>query len=311
MFDRINFMSVVDLVQVLGRTKGFFGSLFGTRKEEHKLPPESEFKRDEDLPTGLIAEKFTRTDESRWKQIMSLLSPADAMIIRKIIAAMKLRDKGTKEVKGDGGQRVGSFRVDVLQMLNRVTEETVREKAKKEKGEEEGKGKDKEPKKDTAEKTLTRKVDPRLTEKDARVLYLRHLAQSIRESATAGKSEDDAIKEMVDAFEAEESIVTGELRQRIKKAAEETGEAALEEILRFRIGKQYDRLKQRNPRASKKNLYNLRLDFLKRRENRRRVRLRRGTRKNLTRNNIITIVTLAVILAAIVAIGLTYGMNKN
>lgn len=276
MAGNVTVMSVVDAVQLISKARGVIGGMLGRNKEEGKTSPETEVKGDESLPTGLLTEKFTRKDESHWQLLMTYLEVPVSRIIRKLVVQMSHRDKA------DSGNRVDSFRIGVLIMPNKITEETETETTSAPKGK-----KDKEEKEKPVEKTVkttTRKIDPRFTNDDARVKYLKYLSDltNAEMKPPCNKSEDNAIVEVIKYLEADEFIATGEMIQKAKKLGEKSGDAVFEETLRFRLGaEEYDRIKRENPRVPKKRLRELRLAALKEREDCRKVNIERGRRKNL------------------------------
>lgn len=301
MFDKIHFVSIMDLIQMLGKAKGMF-SFFG-HKEEKPATPTSEVKGDENLPTGLISEKFTRADESHWQQLMLYLAAPVATIIRNIVTAMKNRDDK------DGGSRVDSFRIGVLIMPNKLGEEVVSKAAKSGEAHHARRrgGKDS----GSAEhETITRKIDPRFTDEDARVLYLKYLAGLVQAEVASGKKESDAVSSVIDGLEADGFIVTGAMLQKAKKLAREAAEAAFEETLRFRLGDEYDDIKNRHPKASPQQLRELRLCALRARENYRTQELRAGTRKALTEKHWLIIAAPVIVTVIAVIGGLIYGIFK-
>jgi hypothetical protein len=299
MFDKLNFMSVVDLMQLVGKGKKVFGGLFGGggHKEEENKPASSEIKGDENLPTGLLSEKFTRVDESYWQLLMTHLDAPVAKTLRALEKEMDQRDDA------DSGSRIDSFRIGVLIMPNKVGEEVVTESAPEKK-------KKREEKQPEEAKTVTRKVDPRFTDNDARVVYLKYLAGLVEAEMKmpGGKNEADAITTVINYLEADKFLVTGETLQRAKALAEKAADTSFEEVLRFRLGKEeYDDIKNRHPLTSETQLRELRLCALRVLENYRTQELKTGKRKNLTGCNQRAIAVLIIIFVIVIISGLIYG----
>lgn len=181
------------------------------------------------------------------------------------------------------GSRVDSFRIGVLIMPNKVGEEIVTDTAPKSAPEEKGKKKEKQPEE---AKTITRKVDPRFTDDDARVVYLKYLAGLVEAEMKipGGKNEADAITAVINYLEADKFLVTGESLQKAKVLAEKAADASFEEVLHFRLGKEeYDGVKNRHPLVTEIELRKLRLLSLKRREDRQAQELQTKVRKRLTK----------------------------
>ncbi len=308
MFDKINFMSVMDIVQLLSRARSSFSGLFGHKEDGAKPAPTSEMKGDEGLPTGLISEKFTRVDESQWQQLMLYLAAPIAAIIRKIITEMKRRDDK------DHGSRVDSFRIGVLIMTTKVSEEIITKKATQQTPSEPGAQQTRrrqQAKQPAGEpETITRKIDPRFTDKDSRVLYLNLLAGRIQSEMSDGKNEAAAIAAVIDYLEADGFLTTGEMLRKAKKVAEKTAEVVFEETLRFRLGDEYDGIKNRHPQASAKQLRELRLCALHMRESYRKQRLEAGARKELSKRDWIVIAVPIAITLILVIGGLIYNIFK-
>ncbi len=254
----------------------------------------SEIKSDDTLPKGLLTEKFTKVDDSYWQAMMTLVDAGTFSVIQKLVAEMKRRDDE------DRGRRVDSFRVGVLIMPNRVTEEVVTKKAqvppdqdKGASGASKAQRDEKKPgKSDGPQETVIRKNDPRFTDKDLRILYLKRLAGLVSAQINVNVTEAQAIASVIDSLEADGFLTTGKMRQQIKEEAEKTLEAGLEEVLRFRLGKTYERIGKRHTRSSEKQLQKLRLQHLQAREERRARRIRTGDRKRITPRSrrIITII---------------------
>lgn len=314
MFDKMNFMSVMDIVQLLSRARSSFSGIFGHKEGATKPTPSSEVKGDENIPTGLISEKFTKVDESHWQALMTHLGAGVSGTVRKIIMEMKRRDDA------DHGSRVDSFRIGVLLIPYKETEETVTRKVPKADTpaevsdasdvQQQRRRQEKKPEKG-AEETITRKSDPRFTDKDSRALYLKYLNDLVQSEMVGGKDESAAIAAVIDYLEADGFLTTGEMIQKAKKFAENTGNAAFEEVLRFRLGAEYDDIKNRHPRASAKQLRELRLCALRVRENYRTQVLRSGTRKELAKRDWLVIVGLIIMILVLVVSGLIYGSIKH
>jgi hypothetical protein len=271
--------------------------------------PSSELKSEEGLPTGLLTEKFTLIDESYWQTLKKHLDAPVAKTVGKLIVEMKKRDKM------DNGNRIDSFRIGVLIMPNKITEEIKTEttSAPADKKEEKSKS-------TAAEKTVkttSKKIDPRFTDNDTRVLYLNHLTKLVKaEMDVDKKSEDEAIVIVVDNLEAEKFLVTGETFQKAKELSEKAADGTFEEVLRFRLGKEdYERIGRENPRISreKKDKYQerlreLRLRFLKEREARRQAEILTKSREKLTPCDRTIVGGLWIIFALVILSGFIYGI---
>lgn len=315
MFDKISPFTMVDIYQLLGKAKGMF-SFFG-HKEEKPATPSSEVKSDENIPTGLISEKFTKVDESHWQALMTHLGTEVSGTVRKLVMAMKRRDDA------DHGSRVDSFRIGVLLIPYKETKETVTRKAAAQPKadapaevsdasdvQQQRRRQEKKPEKG-AEETITRKSDPRFTDKDSRVLYLKYLTDLVQSEMVGGKDEAAAIATVIDYLEADGFLTTGEMIQKVKKLGEKAAEASFEEILRFRLGDKYDDIKKCHPKVSAKQLRELRLCALRVRENYRTQVLRSGTRKELAKRDWLVIVGLIIMILVLVVSGLIYGSIKH
>lgn len=311
MFDKLNIMSIVDLFQLLGRARGVFKGFFGTEGEA-KAKPESEVKSEEELPKGIFAEKFTRLDESYWQKLVSLLDARTATIVRRLEAEMKRRDDL------DHGERIPSFRIGVLNMPNKVSEETVTTVRQPEaKGMRRRQQQQQQPQPEAAQETIARKIDPRFTPNDARILYLKWLAELVQTEmsggkgigfvqpgTTGGKSEDEAIGAVIDYLEADGFLVTGDLLQKAKEIGGEAVENLFEETLRFRLEKEvYDKIKTDHPDASTEELRTLRLQALRKREDDRKKALEGGTRKKLFRKDWFPVAAPVIVIVAMIWYG--------
>lgn len=287
MFDKIQLMSMVDAVQLLGRARGFFGGLFGNKEADKKASPSSDTKSDEGLPEDLLTEKFTKVDEGHWQQLMVYVGRQTTMaVVRKIINEMKQRDNA------DNGNRINSFRIGILLMPNKMIDVKQPQSQQQQRRRQQSQ--------------TTKQVDPRFTDQDSRVKYLRHLSELIQSEMTAGKSEADAVATIVDYLEADGFLSTGALQQKAKQLAIKTGENLFEETLRLRLGDKYDKIKRQYPRATDKRLRTLRLAALKKRESARSGALKTQVNKRLTRDDWKILVLLVLTIVAVV----TYGFMK-
>ena len=211
MFEKMNIMSLVDVVQLIGRARGLIGGFFG--QEDHKENPVvfSSLIHESYIPTNILSAKLTKIDESYFENLtMVYLKSTERDIINQCITEMEVRDRK------DSGNRVDSFRIGVLIMPNKLAEALVsqqtpqtsrrRDKKKSVKLEEES--------------TQIKTSDPRFTDDDSRIKYLKAFAKNIEEQTLNGATITTAITVEIDRLEKSKFIATGDLLQEIQVKAE-------------------------------------------------------------------------------------------
>lgn len=287
MFEKMNFMSIMDMVQMSPKIVGFFSNLFGGKISGKKSTIGSgqtaEAKSDENLPTGLLSEKFTKVDESYWQTLMPLLDDTTRWSVRNLTERMKILDDA------DHGSRVDSFRIGVLLMPNKLVEEDAPQTNQQA---------NKQPR-----RRQTQQVDPRFTGKDSRIIYLKYVSDLISIEMPLRESKEEAIDAVIKYLENDGFLTTGYWLTKSKELAEKTAGEVYEEILRFRLGEEYEAIGSSHPQASPESLRELRLCALRVRENYRKQALLTKEGKKLTQRDMVVIAVPSILLIAVIIYG--------
>lgn len=287
MFEKIHFASIMDMIQMSPKVISLLGNFFGDRKKTAEPTMTGGTKSDEDIPTGLLSEKFNKVDESHWQALMPLLDTTTLWSIRKLIERMKIRDDT------DHGSRVDSFRIGVLLMPNKLAEETVSQPTGQQGNT------------TRRRQTVPQKTDPRFTDKDSRVAYLKYVGDLISIEMALRQNVEEAVDAIIQYLEDDGFLTTGYWLTKAKELAEKTADELYEEILRFRLGEEYEAIGSSHPQASPESLRELRLCALRVRENYRKQFLLTGERKKLTQRDMIVIAVPSILLIAVIVYGLT------
>lgn len=211
MFDKMNVMSLVDMVQLFGRARGLIGGLFGQEDQKENPQVFSSMIHESDIPTNILSAKLTKIDESYFENLtMVYLKSTERNIVNQCIAEMEIRDKK------DSGNRVDSFRIGVLIMPNKLAEALVPQQAPQA-----SRRRDKKASvKLDVQNTQTTTSDPRFTDDDSRIKYLKAFAKNVEEQTLNGATIATAIATEINRLEKSKFIATGDLLQEIQAKAE-------------------------------------------------------------------------------------------
>lgn len=206
----IQWISIMDLIQLLPKAGNFLSEILGQGDQKESPQVFSSLSKD-NIPTNFLSAKLTKIDESYFENLVMVhLATAERKIIDACIEEMALRDKG------DSGNRVDSFRIGVLIMPNKLAEALVPQQtpqtSRRRNRNESVKLEDQGTPQDTPK-------DPRFTDNDSRIKYLKSLAKSIEEE-TENVGMPKAIEAEINRMQASKFIATGDLLKEIQMKTE-------------------------------------------------------------------------------------------
>lgn len=241
----IHWMSIMDLVQMIANSEGLLRTLFGSSQRDKKddTHTSSASLSDEGMPTNLLSAKLSRKDESFFENLVMVhLTRAEQKIVNACIAEMARRDKE------DSGNRVDSFQLGVLIMPNKLAEGIMPQQASQTPRTPRRRNRGESVKLEDQGTPQSTSKDPRFTDDDARIKYLKSLVKNIQEEG----GQDEAIKKEIDQMQDRKFIATGDLLKEIQARAESlknrTGYAIRSLVLRvFLPAKTSEAVLRRHP----------------------------------------------------------------